>query len=229
MLLYANKKKRQDRSSVFFRILLVLSLAENVTKVSYGVKYERKKYHRRAGKNKHRRDGRVDIVPEEMKKHNARNDGGCRLAVPVRTENDTALLHDNISAYSHKAFLDRGEDDRNDHKGESETQQDHNNELCSLICYGIKNLAHVTDHIEFSRDRTVDYIGGTGDDHHNTRVNVVLLKEEPYYNRHKTESHKRENVGDRYDLFLILIGFLNFHDFKNKPPNTTINYIINIL
>ena len=171
-------KKTKDRTEVLpFIILSVLSLAENVTEVSYGVKYERKKYHRRAGKNKHRRDGRVDIVPEEMKKHNARNDGSCRLAVPVCSENDAALSDDDVSAYSHKAFLDRSEDDRNDHKGESEAEQNHNNDLCRLICYGIKNLAHVADHIEFSRDCSVNYIGGTGDDHHNTRVNIVLIEE----------------------------------------------------
>ena len=208
--------KRKGRTEVLpFKALLVLSLAENVAEVSYGVKYERKKYHRRAGQDKHRRDGRVNIVPEEMKKHNARNNGSCRLAMPIRAENDTTLFDYDVAADNHKAFLDRGEDDRNDHKGESETQQDHNNELCSLICYGIKNLTHVADHIEFSRDRTVDYIGSTGDDHHNACLYVKLFKEKPGYYGNETESYKRENVGDRYDLFLILIGFLNFHDFEN--------------
>ena len=169
-------KKTKDRTEVLpFIILSVLSLAKNVTEVSYGVKYERKKYHRRAGKNKHRRDSWVDIVPEQMKKHNARNNRGCRLAMPVRTENYAALFDDDIAAYSHKALFDRGEDDRNDHKGESKAEQNHNNELCGLICYGIKNLAHIADHIVFSRYRSIHHIGGTGDYHHNAGMNIILL------------------------------------------------------
>ena len=206
-----------------------MSFTENVSEVSYGVEYERKEYHSCARHDEHRRESRVDIVPEEVKKHNARNDGSCRLAMPVSTKNDAALSDDDIAAYSHEAFFDRREDNGNDHKGELETQQDHNYYLCSLVRYGIKNLAHITDHIEFSCDRSIDYIGGAGDDHHNACLYVKLFKEKPDYYGNETESYKRENIRDRYDLFLILIGFLNFHDFENNPPNTTINYIINIL